>query len=77
MVSIRRLHEYYSHPSINEMKRVACKWFKDEVISYQDRERWYELEGKYCTGCLEGKLKEHARKLSTNPLSADQPGDVP
>ena len=32
MLSIRRLHEYYSHPSINEMKRVASKWFKDKVI---------------------------------------------
>ena len=26
-MKIRRLHEYYSHPSVNEVKRMAGKWF--------------------------------------------------
>ena len=59
-MAIRRLHEYYSHASVNEMKRMAGKWFKDQAISTDDIENWYQLEGKHCTGCAEGKLKEHA-----------------
>ena len=47
ILEIRSLYEYFSHPSMKEMKRVANKWFKDKVITYQDPERWYELEGKY------------------------------
>ena len=28
-MEIRRLHEYYNHPSVNEMKCMAHKWFGD------------------------------------------------
>ena len=75
-MDIRRLHEYYSHASLNEMKRMANKWFKDGTITIKDIENWYEMEGKHCTGCAEGKLKEHARKSSTKPLKANVPGEV-
>ena len=75
MSEIRRMHEYYSHPSINEMKRMSGEWFKDFDITPQDLDKWNELEGKFCTGCIEGKLKEHARKTSSKPLSANRPGE--
>lgn len=74
VVLIRRFHEYYSHPSLNEMKRMKELWFKTETVTDRDIEEWFELEGKFCTGCLEGKLKEHARKSSTKPLQAERPG---
>ena len=72
---IRRFHEYYSHPSLNEMKRTAGSWFADTTITKEDIEEWHALEGKFCAGCLEGKLKEHARQASTKPLKATRPGE--
>ena len=72
---IRRFHEYYSHPSLNEMKRMAGRWFVNMDISDGDIETWHSTEGKFCAGCLEGKLKEHARKASTKPLVATRPGE--
>ena len=56
------------------MKRVVSKWFEDLEVTTQDIEKWYATEGKFCSGCIEGKLKEHARKTSTKPLTADKPG---
>ena len=75
LIEIRRFHEYYSHPSINEMKRMAERWFKDSGITHLDIEDWHSKEGKFCAGCLEGKLKEHARRASTKPLTANRPGE--
>ena len=75
MSEIRRMHEYYSHPSINKMKRMSGEWFEDFDVTPQDLDKWNELEGKFCTGCIEGKLKEHARKASSKPLSANRPGE--
>ena len=69
VMEIRRLHEYYNHPSVNEMKRMANKWFEDLEITPKDIEIWHAKEGKFCSGCVEGKLKEHARKTSTKPLT--------
>ena len=66
LIEIRRFHEYCSHPSTNEMKRMAA---------HSDIEDWYAREGKFCAGCLEGKLKEHARSPSTKPLTASRPGE--
>ena len=57
------------------MKRMAHSWFKDITVEHKDIDEWFELEGKYCTGCLEGKLKEHARRSSTKPLEAKEPGE--
>ena len=41
----------------------------------KDIEEWHALEGKFCAGCLEVKLKEHARRASTKPLKATRPGE--
>ena len=72
---IRRIHEYYNHPSANEMKRMSDVWFGEGTISPQDIDSWRDIEGKFCTGCQEGKLKEHARRSSTKPLNATRPGE--
>ena len=52
-MEIRRLHEYYNHPSVNEMKRMASKWFGDLEITPKDIEIWHAKEGKFCSGCVE------------------------
>ena len=57
------------------MKRMAGEWFRDFEVTPQDIDEWHQLEGKFCSGCVEGKLKEHARKSSTKPLSATRPGE--
>ena len=74
-MEIRRLHEYYSHPSVNEMKRMAGVWFKELEITPKDIDMWHAREGKFCSGCVEGKIKEHARRASTKPLAAEWPGE--
>ena len=53
---------------------MVDKWFEDLEVTTQYIEKWYGTEGKFCSGCIEGKLKEHARKTSTKPLTADKPG---
>ena len=73
-MEIRRLHEYYSHPSVNEMERMAREWFKELEVTPRDIDIWYTRKGNFCSGCVEGKLKEHARRASTKPMTAEKPG---
>ena len=47
LIEIRRFHDYYSHPSIDEMKRMAELWFKDSGITHSDIEDWHDKEGKF------------------------------
>ena len=54
---------------------MAREWFRDFEVTPQDIDEWHQLEGKFCSGCVEGKLREHARKSSTKPLSATRPGE--
>ena len=54
---------------------MAELWFKDCGITHSDIEDWHDKEGKFCAGCLEGKLKKHARRSSTKPLTANRPGE--
>ena len=57
------------------MKRMASEWFKEPEVTPREIEIWHAKEGKFCSGCVEGKLKEHARKTSTKPLTAERPGE--
>ena len=61
--------------SVNEMKRMSEEWFKDIGVTVKDIEIWYDKEGKFCSGCIEGKIKEHAGRASTKPLTATRPGE--
>ena len=72
---IRRLHKYYSHPSVKAMKRMAEEWFKELEVTPKGIEIWHAREGKVCSGCVEGKLKEHASTASTKSLTAEKPGE--
>jgi hypothetical protein len=39
-----------------------------ENINALDIDNWYQEKGKFCSGCVEGKMKEHTRKKSRRPL---------
>ena len=36
LTEIRRFHEYYSHPSLNEMVRMAGSWYSDTTVTKED-----------------------------------------
>ena len=57
------------------MKRMSDVWLGEGTISPQDIDSWHDIEGKFCFGCQEGKLKEHTRRSSTKPLNATRPGE--
>jgi len=45
-------------------------------ITTKDIDNWYVEKGRFCSGCVEGKMKEHARVTSKKPLKSDVPGEV-
>ncbi len=47
-----------------------------EGVQERDIERWYQNKGAFCSGCIEGKMKEHVRKCSTKPIKAEVLGEV-
>ena len=53
---------------------MAGVWFKELEVTPKDIDMWQEREGKFCSGCVEGKIKEHARRASTKLLAAEKPG---
>lgn len=70
------LHAKFQHASTNELKRII-KMDKAELeaIESADVDRWYQERGQFCSGCVEGKLKEHARVKSNKPLQSSIPGE--
>jgi len=46
------------------------------MIRPSDVDNWWQENGKFCSGCVEGKMKEHARIISSKPLKADKPGNA-
>ena len=45
-------------------------------ISEKDLFLWKEKQGNFCTGCIQGAMKEHPRYKSTKPLKSDKPGEM-
>jgi len=74
---IGALHVRFSHASAGELKRILKLQGKEfEMICPSDVDHWWLENGKFCSGCVEGKMKEHARIRSSKPLIADKPGNV-
>jgi hypothetical protein len=69
------LHHRLEHAHANEMLR-----FVNSVpgcgVSNSDVVLWKSVRQNSCSGCLQGKLKEHNRVKSTKPLRAEDPGAV-
>ncbi len=71
------IHERFMHATANEMKHLLSadiEGMKD--ISVSDIDNLYNEKGKFCSGCAEGKMKEHERKKTTKPLQSQNPGEV-
>ena len=69
------LHRSLDHGHANEMSRFveSCP---DCGVNKSDIEIWRAVRGDHCSGCIQGKLKEHSRVKSTKPLAAEKPGDI-
>jgi hypothetical protein len=45
-------------------------------VNTEEIDIWKKVHGDFCTGCIEGAMKEHDRVKSTKPLSAEKAGEV-
>jgi len=74
---IEAMHIRFSHASAGELKRILKLNLSGfEEIRAADIDHWYQECGRFCSGCAEGKMKEHARIKSSKPLQSDHPGGV-
>jgi hypothetical protein len=71
------IHNRFQHMSVNEMKNLLRSKLEGlQEIQASDIDKWYKEQGQFCSGCIEGKMKEHARVTSTKPLKAKAPGNI-
>lgn len=74
---IQGIHCKYDHASHHELERLFyCMPEEFACITVQDLKKWKEMMGDFCTGCIEGALKEHPKYKSTKPLVSDILGKV-
>jgi hypothetical protein len=67
----------FSHVSAGELKSILKLNLQEfEQLTAANIDHWYQEMGKFCSGCTEGKMKEHARIHSSKPLQLDKPEDV-
>ena len=72
---VQRAHCRWNHASENEMVAMLALNIKElEGISKEDVPHWKEKLGNFCSGCLEGTMKEHVKYRSTKLLVSDVPG---
>ena len=67
-------HRKWNHATAQELQRIntCC----DTGVTDSDIKTWKRLQGDFCSGCIEGSLKEQNRVRSTKPLQANEPGEV-
>jgi hypothetical protein len=75
-VMITTIHERWGHASTNELKRLLKTIAELDGITAKDVDNWYDEKGRFCSGCIEGKMKEHSRIASKKPLKSEIPGKV-
>jgi len=74
---VQGIHRKYDHASHHELERLFyCVPEEFANITLPDLKRWKETMGDFCTGCIEGAMKEHPKYKSTKPLVSDIPGKV-
>ena len=77
MTTIQGIHRKWDHASYNEMVRLYAYVPEEFVnISLDDLKLWKEIYGDFCTGCIEGAMKEHPKYKSTKPLISEVPGKI-
>ncbi len=75
-VMITTIHERWGHASTNELKRLLNTIAELDGITAKDVDNWYDEKGRFCSGCIKGKMKEHSRVASKKPLKSEIPGEV-
>jgi hypothetical protein len=74
---IQAIHNKYDHASYNELERLFyCAPKELEGVALSLLKKWKEMVGNFCTGCIEGALKEHPKYKLTKPLMSDVPGKI-
>lgn len=74
---IDTMHSRHQHASSNEMKNMIKQNPNDwQGLTNKDIEDWYNGRRRFCSGCAEGKIKEHTCKALTKPLKSDITGEV-
>jgi len=74
---IEAMHIRFLHASTGELKRILKLNLQEfEQLTAANIDHWHQEMGKFCIGCMKGKMKEHARIHSSKPLQSDKPGDV-
>jgi hypothetical protein len=72
---VQHAHCRWNHASENELVAMLQLNIKElQGITKEDVGRWKEMMGNFCSGCLEGTMKEHVKYRSTKPLVSDVPG---
>ena len=69
-------HRKWNHASAQELCRINGVDLGATGVSDKEVAVWKKLHGDFCTGCIEGTLKEHKRVASTKPLVATKPGEI-
>jgi hypothetical protein len=73
---VQEMHEQLSHASNYAMIRVIVAYPNAFNVTVEEIKLWKEKSGKYCTGCIEGAMKQHAKIDSVKPLTSEIPGEI-
>jgi hypothetical protein len=74
---IDTMHSRYQHTSSNEMKNMIKQIPNDwQGLANKGIKDWYNGRRRFCSGCAEGKMKEHTCKALTKPLKSDITGEI-
>jgi hypothetical protein len=75
--AVQEAHERLGHASGNFLT-AHLRAVGEEVAGYSAEQlaRWRALVERFCVGCLQGKMIEHARVKSSKPLQATKPGEI-
>jgi hypothetical protein len=62
MAKVQAVHCRWNHASFDELSRLMKNAASEfEGISEHDLVLWKEKQGNFCTGCIQGAMKEHSR----------------
>jgi hypothetical protein len=69
IAKVQAVHCKWGHASFDELGRLMKNATSElKGISEKDLILWKEKQGKFCTGCTQGAMKEHPRYKSSKPL---------
>ena len=69
-------HRRFNHASAAELMRISETDPDATGVLKTDIALWKAARGDFCSGCLEGAMKEHSRSKSTKPLKSELPGEI-